>query len=100
MLVQIKTTEEFRKVISTGKVLVDFYADWCTPCKMQAPALEELSEEGFTVAKVNVDEQEELAMQYQIRSIPALFLFVDGEVKEKISGLTGKEELAALFAKA
>ena len=95
---------DFKDVVlnSAKPVLVDFYADWCAPCRMQAPILEELSVElgdKITVAKVNVDKSEKLAISYGINSIPALYIFKAGQVVEKVVGLTSKQELSAMLIK-
>lgn len=77
-----------------GLVLVDFWADWCGPCKMLAPILEELSEETeAVVGKVNVDENGDLAGEYGIRSIPTMIIFKDGVKVDQIVGLRQKSEL-------
>ena len=79
-------------------VLVDFWAEWCGPCKMIGPALEELAVEydgKIKIAKVNVDENQSLAAEYGVRSIPMMLFFKDGEVKDQVVGLTGKDALAA-----
>jgi len=81
-------------------VLVDFWAEWCGPCKMVAPILDELAEEyngRVKIAKVNIDEQQELATQYGIRAVPTLLLFSQGQVAEQIVGMRGKRELKASF---
>lgn len=95
---------DFQEVVLKSKkpVLVDFYATWCSPCRMQAPILVELAEElgdKIAVAKVNVDECEKLAISYGINSIPALYIFKDGQVVEKAIGLTSKQELSAMLIK-
>jgi len=86
--------DNFDELIKDGLVLVDFYADWCGPCKMLAPNMEELSKE-YNVVKVNVDEFEDVARKYGIMSIPALYLFKDGEVIDKKVGYQDLEELKA-----
>ncbi len=77
-------------------VLVDFWAEWCGPCKMIAPILEEISEEQagkVQIAKVNVDEHQDLAMRFDVMSIPTLILFKDGEAKKRLIGAKGKGQL-------
>jgi len=76
-----------------GLVLVDFYADWCGPCKMTGPIIEELAEEltDIKFVKVNVDENTELTSTYQIFSIPTFVIFKDGQVVHQFVGALGKE---------
>ena len=93
------TAENFDRMIAEAKtpVLVDFWATWCGPCRMLAPAVAELAEEKagvLTVGKVNVDEAPELAARFGIISIPTLILFRDGESVGKTVGYCSKEELA------
>lgn len=84
--------ENFNEIISKGTNLVDFYAEWCGPCKMLMPILEELDKK-INIIKVNVDEHEDLAREYGIMSIPTLIFFKDGDIKKEIVGFKSKEEL-------
>ncbi len=84
---------------SDTPVLVDFFANWCGPCKMLAPVLQEIAEEyegALQVGKINVDEQRELAMRFQVSSIPTLILFKDGEAVTKSVGFRSKAEIVAM----
>ena len=88
------------EVLNADKpVLLDFYADWCGPCKMLAPVLHEIAEENagtLKVGKINVDEQMELAMRFQVSSIPMLVVFKDGKAITKSVGYRPKSEIAAM----
>lgn len=91
----IKTIEEFNEVIKQEKVLVDFYADWCGPCQMLTPILEEIAEErkDWEIIKVNTDNFLSLARDYKIMSIPALKVFNNGKVVREKIGFLSKSEL-------
>jgi thioredoxin 1 len=98
ILTLTEATFEAEVVKSAQPVLVDFWADWCGPCRMIAPLLEDLAvdyQDQIRIGKVDVDENQSLATRYQIRGIPTLLLFKAGEVQEAIVGLKSKAELKA-----
>ena len=91
------TVDNFKETIASGTVLVDFWAPWCGPCKMQAPILEKVAEQigdKAVIAKVNVDEAAPLAAEYGVRSIPTLILFKDGK---KVQDFIGVQQEPALI---
>ncbi|MBL7012550.1 MAG: thioredoxin, partial [Kiritimatiellales bacterium] len=90
------TVDNFKETIASGTVLVDFWAPWCGPCKMQAPILDKVAEQigdKAVIAKVNVDEAAPLAAEYGVRSIPTLILFKDGK---KVQDFIGVQQEPAL----
>ena len=95
------TRENFEnEVVNSNKpVLIDFYADWCGPCRMMGPIIEELANESdaIKVCKVKVDEQSELASQFKVMSIPTLVAFKDGKVINTAVGVRNKEEIEEMF---
>ena len=90
---KITNSEEFKNIKDSGKIVVDFYADWCGPCKMLGPILEEVSEnyQDIKFVKINVDENEELAAEFGIMSIPAVFMLKDGNIVNKFLGAKSKK---------
>ncbi len=91
---------KFNSIINSKKpVLVDFYADWCMPCKQVTPILKQVKaelKEQVRIIKVNVDKNPAIATKFQIRNIPTLILFKEGEVKWKVAGVRQKSEIEAV----
>lgn len=99
---EIKLTKDNfeSEVLKSDKpVLVDFYADWCGPCQMVAPILEEIakSRDDVKIGKINVDEEGELAMKYKVSSIPYLAFFKNGEITNQMVGFGGKEKILEMI---
>ncbi|UIO99091.1 thioredoxin [Halobaculum sp. CBA1158] len=93
--VHIESEDQFAEMTGRGLVLVDYHADWCGPCKMLEPTIEEVAEEveDLTVLKVDVDEFQGLASQAGVRGIPALQFFADGESAERLVGVQEKDDI-------
>ena len=90
--------DNFEKTVNDSKLplIIDFWAEWCAPCKAIAPILDELAvelNEKLLIGKVNLDENQDLAMKYSIRSIPTILFFKDGELKDTKVGLSSKTDL-------
>ena len=100
-MAQQLTTAEFDSVLANADkpVLVDFWAPWCGPCRMQGPVVEKLAEGGYSVAKVNIDEQPELAEQYRVMSIPTLIVFKNGKVEDQMVGVQSYQTLEKALQK-
>ena len=95
------TKENFEEVKNSGKtVLLDFYADWCGPCRMVSPLVDEIAEEHpeYLVGKINVDDDPELAEKYGVASIPNLVVLKNGEVANQTAGARPKSQILALLA--
>lgn len=98
----INSEEDFNNIIKEGVCLIDFYATWCGPCKMLAPFIEEVAEEyhdKVKVCKVDVDKVDSLSYKYNIRSIPTLMYFKNGEVKDIVVGFQDKKQIASKIEK-
>jgi thioredoxin 1 len=101
MAVKQVTKDNFKEAIKQGVNLVDFYADWCGPCKMIAPFVEEVSEEVKDVNfhKLNIDEAQDIAAEYGVMSIPTLIVFKDGQPIEQNVGFVPKEGIIKMIDK-
>ena len=99
-MVEELNTDSFEYSVNEGLVLVDFWAPWCGPCQMQGPIIDELAEEMSDVHfyKVNVDENQEIANQFSVMSIPTMIIFKDGEIKDVEVGVHTKNQLKDILA--
>lgn len=97
MLLKLNEQNFANEILNSSAALVDFYADWCGPCKMIAPIVEEIANErtDITVGKINVDESPALAMKYNVSSIPTLIVFKNGIELSRIVGYRPKEDILA-----
>ena len=100
---KVVTNSNFSEILSADQpVLVDFWATWCGPCRMLSPTVDEIADEyegRVTVAKCNVDDSDEIAMQYRVRNIPTLIFFKDGQQVDKLVGLVSKKEITDILDK-
>jgi len=98
---EINTMEEYKNLINQEKpILLDFYADWCNPCKILIPTVEKLSSEyegTVEIRKVNVDQNKELAQAFGVRSIPTLFFIKDRKVKDSLRGIVPENKIKELL---
>jgi len=97
------TSSNFDETIKNGVVLIDFWAPWCGPCLMQTPILEKIAEtlgDKVTIAKVNVDNAQDIASNYGIQSIPTLILFKDGAIIQKMIGVQNETSLLSIIENA
>lgn len=100
MSVKKLNREEFEKVRKEeGLILLDFYADWCGPCRMVAPVVEEVSQlrEDVLVGKINVDDEEALAREFGIISIPTLIVLKNGKIQKQVAGVRTREQILELL---
>src|SRR3989344_5346670 len=99
MSVENLSESSFKNFISKGNVIVDFYADWCGPCKIISPIVEQLAKEIKDVkfGKLDVDTENEVAQEYDVMSIPTLIFFKNGKQVERIVGAMSKEELESVI---
>lgn len=97
MLVHLEKNQNFKELTAKGTVIVDFFATWCGPCKMLTPELEDLTEEHpeITVVKVDVDQFNDLAAEFNVRAVPTLFLFKDGKNVKSQAGYMDKDAVLA-----
>ncbi|ELZ80436.1 thioredoxin (plasmid) [Haloferax larsenii] len=93
--VHVESVEQFKSVVDRdGVVLVDFYADWCGPCQMLEPVVENIAADtAAVVVKVDIDEFQQLAGAYQVQSVPNVVFFADGEPKKRVVGMRGEDVL-------
>ncbi|OIO81330.1 thioredoxin [Candidatus Pacearchaeota archaeon CG1_02_32_132] len=102
MAIKILNSKSFNEFIKKGNAIVDFYADWCGPCKIMAPHFEKASEQikGVKFGKVDVDGNQDLAQRFQVMSIPTTIFFKDGEQVDRHSGALSEDDIKKTIGKA
>ncbi len=102
-MTEILNSEDFKKEVINKKevVLVDFFATWCPPCQMLAPVLEKISESraGYNIIKVNVDNNQELAIKYEVEAVPTMVIFKNGKPVSKLVGYNEENKITEEMAK-
>jgi thioredoxin 1 len=96
------TDADFGESVKSGLVLVDFWAEWCAPCRRLAPTVDQLAEEyngKLTVAKLNIEDNQVTPQNFMVKAIPTLLLFKDGDLKESVMGLVDKADLVRMIDK-
>lgn len=100
-MAKVVTNTNIEEILAGNQpVMIDFWAVWCGPCKMLSPTVDEVADEyegKAVVAKCNVDEADEIAMNYRVRNIPTLLFFKDGELKERLVGVVSKKEITDIL---
>lgn len=102
MLKHVNNDNFKNEVLENDKViLVDFFATWCPPCKMLSPVLEKISNSraAFDIAKINIDESQELASEYEVEAVPTMIVFKEGKQVEKIVGFVDEDDIVDLMSK-
>ena len=96
-MLEIENNQEFEKQVLKSKevIIVDFFATWCPPCQMLAPVLEKISESraGYNIAKINVDNNQELAIKYEVEAVPTMIIFKEGKILNKLVGYIQENEI-------
>lgn len=102
MLKHVSNKDFNEEVLNNSKViLVDFFATWCPPCKMLSPVIEKIasSRAEFDVAKINIDEEQELAMKYQVEAVPTMVIFKEGRIVDRIVGFADEDEIVSVVSR-
>ncbi|MCH9634624.1 MAG: Thioredoxin [Chlamydiae bacterium] len=100
-LIRKVSSADFKDTIQSGLTLVDFFAEWCAPCRMLVPVLEEIAEEkkgALKLCKVDIDQAQDITNEFQVTSVPTLILFKDGKEVNRTIGLKGADELRELIS--